>query len=121
MTKTLILGSVLFCLTQLSCGSGKAFQGQVVDPQNNPIGGATIKVMVWDQKKDDFPTKMVDTATSGKNGEFEINIEGEAPETKLVIGVEKDGFKFTMLKITPLMVQKNGDVFKNYKVILEKK
>ncbi len=121
MIKILLIWSVLFCLTQISCNSGKAIQGQIVDTENNPIEGATIKLLVWDQKKDAVPTKTIDTVKSGRNGEFGFNIEGEAPETKLVMDIEKDGFKLTIAKFTPLLIQKNGDVFKNYKVILEKK
>lgn len=122
MTKTLLIWSLLFCLTQIGCNfSGKAIQGQIVDTENNPVEGATIKLLVWDQKKDDVPTKTLETVTSGRNGQFEFDIEGEAPETKLVMDVEKEGFKLTIAKFTPLMIQKNADVFKNYKVILERK
>lgn len=112
---------ILVCLLQFVCNYGKEIQGQVVDSQNNPIEGAVIKLMVWDQKKDASPTKSLDTTESGKNGGFGINIGEEKPETKLVLGVEKDGFKLTVMQFTPLLIQKNGEVFRNYKVMLEKK
>ena len=121
MTKIFLVLTIFLSLTRFGCNSANDIQGQIVDSENNPIEGATIKLLVWDQKKDDFPTRMIDTATSGRNGEFAFDLEGEAPDTKLVTDIEKDGFKITILKFTPLMVEKNGDVFKNYKVILEKK
>ena len=92
-----------------------------MDEQGNPVEGATVKLIVWDQKKEQFPTKRIDTTQSGKNGGFGINIGGEKPETKLVLGVEKEGFKLVTMQFTQLLIQKNSEVFKNYRIMLEKK
>jgi hypothetical protein len=121
MKKFLRVLSVLLCLLQFGCGFGKDIEGQVVDAQGNPVEGAVIKLVVWDSKKDDFPTKIIETTQTGKNGVFGVNIGEENSETKLMMDVEKDGYKLLTLRFTPLLVQKNGEMFKNYKIILEKK
>ena len=112
---------ILLCLTQFACSSDKDINGQVFDSQNNPVEGATIKLVFWDEKKDDFPTKVIETAKTDKNGAFAISVGEEKPETKLKLAVEKDGFKIIFLKFTPLLIQKNSAVFKNYQILLEKK
>ena len=91
-----------------------------MDSQNNPVEGATVKLAVWDTKKDNFPTKIIETTKTDRNGRFSVNIGGEKPETKLWLGIEREGFKITILRFTPLLIQKNSEVFKNYRVILEK-
>src|SRR5215213_11592552 len=113
MTRFFSVLLILFCLVRFACHSGKDINGQVVDAQGNPLEGAVIKLVVWDSKKDEFPTKIIETTQTGKNGVFGVNIGEENPETKLVMGVEKDGYKLLTLKFTPLLVQKNGEVFKN--------
>ncbi len=111
---------VILCLIQFSCNSGSDIEGQVLDSQNNPVEGVTIKLVVWDEKKDELPTKVIETTKTEKNGAFAINVGEEKPETKLRLAVEKDGFKMLILKFTPLLIQKNASVFKNYKILLEK-
>ena len=121
MSRIILVLSVLLGLMPLGCNSAKDIQGKVTDPENNPIAGATIKLLVWDQKKADSPSKIIDTVQTGQNGDFAIDVGGESPETKLVISVEKEGYKLAILKFTPQMIGREREVFKNYKVILEKK
>ena len=121
MTRYFSVLTILFCLIQFGCNSQKDISGQIMDEQGNPVEGATLILTVWDQKKDRVPTKIIETIRSGRNGEFGIDIGDENPETKLAMGVEKDGFKLVSMQFTPLLIQKNSEVFKNYRVMLEKK
>ena len=119
MIKLFSILAILF-LIQFVCGFGSDIAGQIIDTQGNPVEGATLELVVWDQKKDKQPTKTIETTKTGSNGRFEIALGKENPETKLVLTVEKKGYKITVLKFTPQLVQRNDAVFKDYKVILEK-
>jgi hypothetical protein len=121
MTRIFPVLLILFCLFRFGCGNGKDIYARVVDTAGNPVDGATIKLVVWDYKKDAVPTKTIETVTTDKNGKFEIEVGEEKPETKLVLSIEKEGFKAVTLMFTPLLIQKNDAVFKDYQVILEKK